>query len=451
MRVLSLRQWGLDGGFASGIVVVAALALGPLITWAIVEESWRILAFLVLAALLPILLRWPVEVAFGAYAFFIPLDTVAVVASTGGTTITRMVGIVAAAVLLVSGLIERRLVRPPAAAFWVVLLFIWAIATLGWAIDFDLARARLPTALSLLALYLAAVSFKPSGRHLATVCVLTMLGGIVAATAGVILGFDSEAPRAARGTLAAGGIEANPNIVAMGLLLPLAVALVMLMSSRRMWVKGVAVVAAGAISAGIFLTMSRAGVAAVALMLCVLMYRYRVRWQLLAVVGVLAAVLAVMPDAFFDRVGRVFTGEDATGSGRTEIWKVGLQMLPQFGWLGAGLANFTSAYELYAPVPVLASAPGPHNTYLATWVELGVLGLALFLAAVLAHVRTSNSKGASMLPAGFPTAIEAVCIAFLLIAFFNGDVLYKKPFWMAWILAIWSWRARGTYRPSGTA
>jgi O-antigen ligase len=359
-----------------------------------------------------------------------------------------MVGIVAAGVLLVAGLMERRLARPPAAAVWVVLLFIWAIATLGWAIDFDLARARLPTALSLLALYLAAVSFRPSGRDLATVCVLTMLGGIIAATAGVILGFDSEAPRVTRGTLAAGGIEANPNIVAMGLLLPLAVAVAMLMSSRRTWVKGVAIVAAGAICAGIFLTMSRAGVAAVALMMCVLLYRFRVRWQLLAVVGVLATVLALMPDAFFDRVGRALTGEDATGSGRTEIWKVGLRMLPEFGWTGAGLANFTTAYESYVPVSALYKAPGPHNTYLAAWVELGIVGLAFFIAAVFAHLRTSRSTDLGMGPPTFPAAIEAVCFGFVLIAFFNGDVLYKKAFWMAWILAIWSWRARA-YRPAG--
>jgi O-antigen ligase len=443
MRALRLRlpQWNFDAALPIGIGIVAALGIGPLIVWAITEESWRLLTLVLLAALSPIALRWPVTVAFGAYAFVLPFDSVGVVADTGGATVTRLVGIVTAGVLLAAGVVQQRMVRPPVAALWVGLLFLWGIMTLAWAVNLELAQGRLVTVVSLVAMYLAAVSFRVSEEDLRTVCVLTMLGGALAATAGVILGFEADGPRVARGTLAVAGLEANPNGVAQSLMLPLAMAAGLFLGSRRISVKAIAIAGVGAIGAGIFLTMSRASLAAVIMMIGVFLYRFRVRWQVLAIPGILGAVLPLMPDLFFERVGAVFSGQDATGAGRTEIWKVSIDALERFGWFGAGLSNHTAAYAMYAPTPPGGLSRSAHNTFLGTWVELGAVGLALLLVVFFVHLRTSKRSNGSTAEIAFPAAIEAACFGFLVIAFF-GDVLWRKAVWMPWILAVWASRIR---------
>jgi O-antigen ligase len=442
MRALRLPQWSFDGALPVGIAIVAAVGVGPVVVWAIAEESWRLLVLVSLAAVSPILVRWPITVAFGAYALMVPFDSVALVAETGGATITRLVGIVAAAVLLATGLIERRLVRPPLAALWVVLFFLWAVASLAWAVNLPLAQARLPTAVSMVAMYLVAVSFGASEREVTAVCVLTMLGGAVAATAGIVLGFEADTERAVRGTLAIAGREANPNGVAQSLLLPLSMAIGMLLASRRIWGRAVAVAGVCVIAAGIFLTMSRASLAAVALMIGVLLYRFRMRWQVLAVIGVLTALLPLMPDLFFQRVSDVFTGAETTGAGRTGIWEVGVRALERFGWFGAGLSNFPAVYDMYASTPPRGLSRGAHNTYLGTWVESGVVGLVFLLAAVVSHLRIVKRPNEGMSQAVLPAVCEAACFGFLVVAFF-GDPLWTKAFWLPWILTVWASRARG--------
>ena len=95
--------------------------------------------------------------------------------------------------LLAAGLVERRLGRPPLAALWWSLFMVWAALTTAWAINPDAAFRRLPSALSLFFLYLVAVSFKPSRKELYWVCVLTVLGGVMAAGAGYLFGLEADA------------------------------------------------------------------------------------------------------------------------------------------------------------------------------------------------------------------------------------------------------------------
>jgi O-antigen ligase len=443
MKTLGLPLWRLDSALPVWMVVAAGLGIGPLIAWTIAEEEWRWLAALLLATAIPIALRWPI-MALGAYAFVLPFDSVAIVADTGGSTVTRFVGIVAAGVLLAAGVMERRLVRPPLAALWVVLLFLWIIVTFGWALQLELARAWLSTAVSLVAMYLVAVSFRASKKELIIVGVFTMLGGALAATAGVILGFEANVVAKGRGTLAVGEILANPNGVAQNLLLPLAMAWAVFLASRCLRERTFAVLCVSAITVAILLTMARGSLAAVAIMMCVFLYRLRVRWQVLAIVGILIALLPFMPELLFERVGRLFTGEDTTGSGRTDIWQVGIQALQEFGWFGAGLSNFPAVYNMYAYTD---SSRGAHNTFLQMWVELGAIGILLLVAVFWSHLRINRPTKSSLSEMSFPIAIEAACLGFMILALV-GDVLWRKATWMPWILAVWASRIRAD-RPVG--
>jgi O-antigen ligase len=180
--------------------------------------------------------------------------------------------------------------------------------------------------------------------------------------------------------------------------------------------------------------MSRTAVVASAAMLLVFAYRIRARAQFVAVFAILLAVSSVMPSKFYDRINAMVSGEDDTGSGRTEIWKAGIDALGDFGLVGAGLNNFTEVYKL-----TVASAKGiaAHNMYLMIAVELGIPGVVLLLAAIagglfaLWRLRRSGHHSITL------AVCEAIAIGMLVSAMF-GDRLWSKSFWLLWILLNWS-------------
>jgi O-antigen ligase len=104
------------------------------------------------------------------------------------------------------------------------------------------------------------------------------------------------------------------------------------------------------------------------------------------VIGVVAIWFVSTPDAW-DRV----TNTADSGNGRSSLWVVGGRIFSDHPIVGVGLEN----YREYAPRYV--SGPGQltfvnfiaerphvvHNVYLQTMVEVGLIGLALFLAIIV--------------------------------------------------------------------
>jgi O-antigen ligase len=311
----------------------------------------------------------------------------------------------------------------------------WAALTAVWAIDDDLVFGRLSTALSLFFLYVVAVSFKPSRQEVYGVCALIVLGGVFSAVLAYTFGLNELASgTAARGRLMLGDIDTNPNTLGRLLVLPLTLATAGFIGCRGMLQKSLALGCLAFIAVGVFISMSRGAVVGAIAMLAVLLYRMRARWQVVAAALVLLAVSTAAPAKFYERMTAVVSGEDDTGSGRTEIWKTGVYALADFGLTGAGLNNFKAVYKRYVATDRGTAA---HNTYLMIWVELGTPGLLAMLAAIasgflaLRGVRR-GAHGSILLPAS-----EAACVAMLVTAVF-GDQMWLKTFWLPWILLVWS-------------
>lgn len=428
---------------STGVFLVAVLGLAPLFGWAIAQQNLILIAVVAMVASVPILIRWPIVSTFGVYAFLIPLEAVTVLSKTGDITVVRLFGVLAGAVLLTAGIMERRLVRPPSAAIWWTLFLVWATLSVAWAIDSGAALQSLKRLLSLGFLYLVAVSMKPSRKEFYWVCVLAVAGGLFAVSMNYLFGADVEAVR--RG-LVVGDKTTNPNGFGTVLLLPAALAMAGVVGQRRLIGRLVALGTLGFLGTGIYFTISRAALLGLLVLISVFIYRIGVRWQVVVLVALLASLVATMPDAFFVRMGRVFTGEDTTGSGRTEIWKTGVAALDRFGVFGAGYGNYTATYR-FSDVAIYGPLKGAHNTYLEVWVELGVVGLALMLAAVAGHflaargIRRVSQEGVVL------SAIEAVCFSMLAGAFF-GDRIAIKSFWLVWILLTWAsrvaWRGQSS-------
>lgn len=74
----------------------------------------------------------------------------------------------------------------------------------------------------------------------------------------------------------------------------------------------------------------------------------------------------------------------SSNSVRLQVYRISSQFLEESPWLGIGFGQFQPLYNLKAP-EILSHAPyewvmlHPHNTFLAVWLNLGVIGLTMFL------------------------------------------------------------------------
>ena len=146
----------------------------------------------------------------------------------------------------------------------------------------------------------------------------------------------------------------------------------------------------------LFLTASRGGLIAV-IVVIVAGIVFGGRWRgIIAVLSILVLAggyfyfAALAPQVARDRIAEVTQGEAGQTEGRSTIWTVGKRMFDANPVVGVGAGNFSQAALQYVVRPGeaprsdrLVSQPAvAHNSYLEVFVELGVIGGALFLGLI---------------------------------------------------------------------
>jgi len=412
--------------------VAALIVIASFLGWMIASENWLLIAGMF--GLLLLLLR-PVEPTLGLYAFLVPFESITTLENSTGPTATllRYVGLLAIFVLLSVGWLRNRLVRPPKTAFYWSLFILWSGISTLWAIDQELALRRLPTALGLWLLYMAIVSVRITGKEFSWVSRLTILGGLGASIYSSYI-FVRTGGTIGRVSLAEGSDLSDPNFFALALLLPLSLCFGGVLSSHT-WPRRASFLAGtGIIALAVFLTMSRGALAAVVVIALLFVLRLHLNWRLLLPVAATSAALMFMPRLFFQRMHEASTSRMA---GRLDIWQTGLHSLQSYGMFGAGLDNFSNAFEKYVGTSRFFAGDqrASHNIYLTVSVEFGILGMLLLFAAVHSHMRdfprpTGIGDDSSRL-----VAFEAACWG-MLVAGFGLDILWRKAFWFAWALSV---------------
>src|ERR1700757_2768761 len=126
-----------------------------------------------------------------------------------------------------------------------------------------MALDRLPTAMGLWLLFMAVVFVRMNAKELSWIVLLTILGGLGASTYSGYM-FVRTGGAIGRASLAEGSTLSDPNFFATALLLPLSLSFGGVLS-RRTWPRRTLFLACtGVIAFGVFLTMSRGALAAVA-------------------------------------------------------------------------------------------------------------------------------------------------------------------------------------------
>jgi len=200
--------------------------------------------------------------------------------------------------------------------------------------------------------------------------------------------------------------QPNPFGGYMGLILPLALALVLGSHSHEYppWLKWLALGSLAVTGAGLAMSGSRGAWLGAAASISILTVAYGRQGRLFLLVGVLlvgaAGVLggaALIPDQVIDRItgfvplvsglgaGRTVTGIEVTDANyanleRLAFWQAAADMWSDRPWLGVGIGNYQAAYAQYS-LPKWRTALGhAHNYYLNIAAETGLLGLSAYLA-----------------------------------------------------------------------
>jgi O-antigen ligase len=326
------------------------------------------------------------------FAVLALLSFLEVFTASSGLTLDKAAGLLLAVAWLArfsASQRERDFFTEYAWLTWSMIAFLaWAALSLLWATYTGAGISAISRYVpNMLLLPIACMAIR-TRRDLLLVLTVIVIGAVIAAAFGILqppssTGLGESAERVT-------GTIGDPNELAAALLLGLALGAGLALSRGR----SLALRLAGAMAipicaVGIFLSLSRGGLIALAVLLVagpVLGGRWR---------GVMCGFLVLVAAAgvlYFTQIASLPARERITtadgGSGRSDLWKIGLRMVKAHPVGGVGVGNFQDVSADYVLQPgiivraelIFSSVPKiTHNTYLEVMAEMGIPGFLLFI------------------------------------------------------------------------
>jgi len=340
------------------------------------------------------------------------------------------------AVVAAGGRRAREFVSTHPAATWLIaLLPAWAGMSLLWA------EASPPVTSAVVkyavngALFLIAYTAVKTRRHIVMVLGAFVLSAAFSAAYGLVVPAETTPYDDLERV---GGAIGDPNALARlllaGLVLAFALAAADVLTSPKRLLAGSAALLC---AAGLVLTFSRGGLVA---LVCALAAAVVFAGHRRAQVVVVVLAVGLFAGGYYVTIAPPETRERLTtadeGSGRTDLWRVGWEMVEDQPVLGVGAGNFGEVSERYVSEAgllrrsdLVLDSKVVHNTYLGTLVELGVVGagilfvlLGFSLTCVVRAARVSrraNDTGMEILARGLFVALVGMLAA---------DVFISEPY-----------------------
>ena len=276
---------------------------------------------------------------------------------------------------------------------WVGAYVLWAVASTLWTVSVeDSLQALWGLALitGCLLAFAALLSSRSDLRLLVSVVVLASLSVATYSIAAYATG--------AEGSTLVGTSDTNGFGLHQVMLLPLV--FVAATHAPTRWLRAAIYVAALVVIGSIFTSLSRGSVVALVVLVLAMLFAptgtvFRSRAQRVIPVLIAGAVLisaTLLTNEFAERWVWNYEGE-AAGSGRVNLWSIGVAVAYDRPVLGLGYGGFKpSSNELMRSTPGVDLARFPltgnglraHSAYVSTVSELGLVGLALFLGLLIA-------------------------------------------------------------------
>jgi O-antigen ligase len=382
-------------------------------------------------------LKRPLDFPFGLYVLLVPFDNLL---HTGGFgTLTKLLGIVAGAFLLLWIARKGRTAGLDAPVLFLATLGVWMLASTLWAIDQQAALEIMPTYAGLMLLYAGLAMMPITLNGFRRLLLLVVAGGVCAAAYGVHAfrtdpTFAQESQVMMRLVLQVGQDRIDPNHFADALLFPIAVITMWALRTPRLVIKLGCIAGLALLVVAILLSGSREGLSATLLIAAYYLWRSRYRLQLVvAAAGVVAVAAGVQTSVFLRFASAVQTG----GSGRTSIWAVALAATKHRFLQGYGIGNFTQTFDLFylqvhQPYPYGWNGPA-HNLILHYLVELGVVGLALIAGFFYTQFRSLRVIGRNSEFYDYRIMMEAALLAIVTVSM-TIDLFTYKYAWLVFAM-----------------
>lgn len=373
------------------------------------------------------------------FIFTIPMEKV--IDLPGAGSLSRIVGLLTAGLWLLS-LIQRRRMRSITAFHVLFFLFVlWNGASYFWSLEGERSLERISTWAQLAILVLIVWDVIRTTPQLRVGMQAYVLGAYLS-IGGTIFNYLSEVTFV-YGRYSAAGL----HVVNLGLLIALGIPFAWYLAFSKnddfkliSKLRPINIAYLPLAFLGIALTGSRGGMlAALPSLIFILGTLKRLPWKvrilffLVAGVGMYYAHLLV-PESSYQRLSTTYEELTQGGdmSGRVGLWREGLELFTQHPFVGIG----TNAYKYTVELGQVA-----HNSFLSVLVELGIVGLSLFLA-MLGYILYNALR--------LPRTEALFSVTLLLIWFIGASSLtyeHHKPTWLILSFILISARS-AIYRPS---
>ena len=235
------------------------------------------------------------------------------------------------------------------------------------------------------------------------------------------------------------GVGLDPNYEALSMVMMIPLAAWMGRAEVRLLWRTVGALTAASLAGATYLTQSRGGLLALAVVGFAALLRTRRRpATLCALLVAFGALLTLAPVGLWQRFenirlsGSPINGDETAAQTRLELIVAGLSMVESHPLLGVGLDGFKAAAPSYDP---RLGEPGTryiaHNTYLQVAAETGLPGLLLFVA--LMAVCFGNCRAVERCARDPALAAFAAAIRLALLAYAVAGLFLTAEF------VVWYW------------
>ena len=365
--------------------------------------------------------RRPLIFPLGLYVMMVPFDPL--LGTT--TTLTRLVAVITAIVLIFYMVATRRVLAPPKSWTGWALYMLLASMTALWSIAPDSTALVLGQVLQLFFFFTVLSVFPAEAKDVRLLGAIVVASGVMFSIFGLASYASGYRTQEDRLSISLNHLVLDPNHIAAQLLLPIALAVSTMLGTRGIVLRAAALVSTGVMVTTLFLTGSRGGLIALGVLLLYIAWRTRYRLQVL---GLMA--LGGLGSLFTPRIWERFTDKGLQGgSGRVWIWDIGRSAFKHYWLGGAGFGAFPAAYNrelstVYQQIFQGWNRPA-HNALLSAAVELGFFGAVLLVHAWWRSWTDARGN----------VALEATIVALAVAAWFL-DVLFFKYIWLAFEMAV---------------
>jgi len=269
------------------------------------------------------------------------------------------------------------------------------------------------------------------------------LGGSVAGIANAVVVIDAALHHTLNVALPPPVVIYNtPNAVALYLVPLVGIAASLFLYDRERWVRPASSVFLAIALGATFLSLSRGGYFALAVMALIVAITNRYRWYLIPAVVVVGIAISRVP-AIASRLAHEFSVSDPQNTfvSRLNLWQATLRMLQDHPIFGSGMFGFAKSIQPYRGGVYEENLIYPHNIVLNTWTETGLLGLVGFFWLLVQAFRTAWAGWTSgpaawrAIQLGIVLALVAIIVHGLVdVPYFKNDLALE--FWtflgLAW-------------------